>query len=130
MVAVERVLQRVHVAVGGQALDRGDLAAVGLGGQQRARLHRLAVEQHGAGAARRRVASHVGAGQPEGLSEEVHEERARLHIGFAWRPVHGDGDMRHGEPSFRTARPVRGRSVAPECSPGLTPIIREPPSAC
>jgi hypothetical protein len=31
---MERLLQGVHLSVGGHALDRGDLAAVGLDGQQ------------------------------------------------------------------------------------------------
>src|SRR3990172_10740368 len=38
VVAVKGVLQRVHLPVSGHALDRGDLAAVGLGGEHRARL--------------------------------------------------------------------------------------------
>ena len=65
VVLLERLLHRVQLAVGGQALDGGDLGAVGLDGEHRARLHRLAVEQHGARAARRRVAADVGAGEPE-----------------------------------------------------------------
>jgi hypothetical protein len=52
MVAVERVLQRMHGVAVGHALDRGDLATVGLGGDQRAGLHGFAVQEHGAAAAR------------------------------------------------------------------------------
>ena len=63
VVLVERLLHRVQLAVGGQALDRGDRGAVGLHGEHRARLHRLAVEVDGAGAARRRVAADVRAGE-------------------------------------------------------------------
>jgi len=47
----------------GQALDRRHLVPVGLDGEQRARLHRLAVEQHGARAARGGVAPDVRAGE-------------------------------------------------------------------
>ena len=49
------------VAVLGEALDGRHLVPVGLDGEQRARLDRLAVEQHRAGAARRRVAADVRA---------------------------------------------------------------------
>src|SRR4029450_946518 len=63
VVAVERVLDRMHLPVGGDPLDRGDLTTLGLEGEERARLHRLAVEQNGARAARRGVATDVG---PEG----------------------------------------------------------------
>ena len=52
--------------------------AVGLGGEHRARLHRLAVEQHGARAARRGVAADVGAGEAEHVAQVLHEQRAGL----------------------------------------------------
>jgi hypothetical protein len=38
-------------AIAGQTLDGGDLALVGAKGWDQARVHRLAVDQHGAGAA-------------------------------------------------------------------------------
>ena len=59
----ERLLQRVQVALGADALDRRDLGAVGLDGEHRAALHRLAVEVDGAGAAVGRVAADVRARQ-------------------------------------------------------------------
>ena len=93
---MERLLQRVELIAFRQSLDRRELAAVRLRGQQGARLHRLSVQEHRAGAAAGRVASDVGAGEPEGLAEEVHEERAGLDLGLTHRPVDGDGDGRHG----------------------------------
>ena len=62
---VERLLHRVQLAVRGEALDRRHLAAVGLHGEHRARLHRLAVEQHRARAAGGRVAADVRPLEPE-----------------------------------------------------------------
>jgi hypothetical protein len=55
----------MQVTTAGQALDRGDLGAVGLHGQDRAALHRVAVEVHRAGTAVGGVATDVGAGQSE-----------------------------------------------------------------
>ena len=103
----------------GHPLDRRELTAVRLRGQQRARLHRLPVQEHGAGAAARRVASDVRAGEPEGLAEEVHEERAGLDIGLSHRPVDGDRDVGHG---VLLLAPFWGLEVGagkqPECRPG------------
>jgi hypothetical protein len=92
---MERLLDRMELPVGGQGLDRRDLAPVGLGGQERARLHGLAVEKHGARPARRRIAADVGSGEADGLPEEVHEEGARLDIRRAHLAVDGDLYLRH-----------------------------------
>jgi hypothetical protein len=100
VVAAERFLERMERVPVREALDRGDLATVGLRREERAGLHRLAVEEHRARAAGRGVATDVRAGQSEGLPEEVHEERARLDVGLARHPVDGDGDVRHGRPPF------------------------------
>src|SRR6476659_2389949 len=124
VVAMERILERVQGPVRpGQRLDRRDLAAVRLDGEERAGLHRLAVEVHRARAAGRRVAPDVGSGESQLLPEEVDEERARLDIGLAPRPVDGDRDLRHevlllvgarcrvgGDPSTE----VENARVAPE----------------
>src|SRR5690349_9724531 len=103
-----------------QALDRGDLAAVGLHREHRARLHRLAVEVHGAGAAVAGVAAHVGPGHAEILADEVHEQKARFDFGLAHRAVDGHADLvhRHGQfpparwTALRSARPVRTRAIS------------------
>ena len=74
----------------GHALDRLDLAAVGLDGEHRARLGALAVDVDGAGAAVARVAADVGAGQAEDVAQEVDEQEPRLDVGLARLAVDGD----------------------------------------
>jgi hypothetical protein len=87
---VEALLHGRQGALGsGQTFDRGHLAAVGLRGEQRAGLHRRAVEEHGAGAAVRGVATDVGAGEAQVLTEVVDEQRARLDLVLRGRTVDG-----------------------------------------
>jgi hypothetical protein len=47
----ERLLHRMQRAIAGQTLDCGYLALVGAKGRDETRVDRLAVDQHGAGAA-------------------------------------------------------------------------------
>ena len=54
---------------------------------------RLAVEVDRAGAARRRVAADVGAGQAGLLTDVVDEQRARLDVVCVRRSVDADGDF-------------------------------------
>ena len=61
-------------------LDRRDLGAIGLDREHRARLDGVAVEVDGAGAAVRRVAADVGAGQPEVVAQSVDEQQAGLDL--------------------------------------------------
>ena len=61
VVVVERLLHGMQLAVRRETLDRRDLRAVGLDAEHRARLRRGAVDEHRAGAARRRVAADVRA---------------------------------------------------------------------
>src|SRR5262249_24416988 len=68
MVLLERALHWVRLAVRGKPLDRRDLVPVGLDRENVARLHRLSVEIHGAGAARGRVAPDIGACETELLA--------------------------------------------------------------
>ena len=74
VVGLERLLHRVQPAVVGEPLDRRDRVIVRLHREHRARLHRSAVEEHGACAAGRRVASHVRPREPEGVAHEVDEK--------------------------------------------------------
>jgi hypothetical protein len=73
VVFVEGLLHGVEVAVGGQALDGGDVGAVGLDGEHRAALDRLTVEEDGARPAGRGVTADLGARQTEHLSQVEHE---------------------------------------------------------
>ena len=77
----ERLLQRMQRAFLAHSLDRRDLGAVRLDGEQRAGLDRLAVEMHRARAAVGRVAADVRAGQPERLAQEVDQEQAGFDLG-------------------------------------------------
>ncbi len=77
---VEALLQRMERAVLGQPLDRRDLVPVRLDAEQRARLHRFAVEQHGAGTARRGVAADDRSGQVESLTQDVDEQLPRVEL--------------------------------------------------
>jgi hypothetical protein len=74
---MEALLDRIQLAVALEALDGHDLAAVGLHGQDGARLDGHAVEQHRARAAVRGVAADVRAGQPQVLAQEVDEQQPR-----------------------------------------------------
>ena len=92
----ERLLDRVQLAVGlGIALDRLDVGAVGLDGQDGARLDRDAVQQNRAGAALRRVAADVGAGQAKLFTDEIHQKLPRLDLAGVPRSVHGHRDGVH-----------------------------------
>src|SRR3954454_4821014 len=70
---LEPLLERVQAAGGSEALDGRDLAAVRLDGEVGAGLDRRAVDEHGAGAASRRVAADVDAGQT-GAPQPVDEQ--------------------------------------------------------
>jgi hypothetical protein len=96
---LEGPLDRVQGAVrAAEALDRGDRTAVRLGREYRARLHRDAIQCHGAGAALRSVAADVGAGEPEAVAEQVDEERATWDSSRTQGAVDRqlDGNLTHG----------------------------------
>ena len=81
MVFHEGLLHWVQCAVGiCHALDGSDLFAISLRGKDGAALDSLAVEMDGTGAARRRVAADVGAGEPGVFTDVVDEQRAWLDI--------------------------------------------------
>ena len=65
----KRLLHRMGAAVGRQTLDGGDGVAVGAEGRDQAAMHRLAVDQHGAGAAVAGVAAFLDAEMAE-LAQE------------------------------------------------------------
>src|SRR6476469_4610685 len=98
---VERLLHGVERVGSGQPLDGGDRGAVGLGRQHRARLHRLAVDEHRARPTARRVAADLGAGDPALLAQELHEQRARLDVVGLRPAVHAHRDP-HGRELLQT----------------------------
>ena len=90
---MEGLLHGVEVVDLADALDRRHLVAVGLDGEDGARLHRLAVEEDGAGAARGRVAADHRARQPELLAQVVDEELSRLDLRRVALAVDRDRDL-------------------------------------
>ena len=79
-----------------------DVAAVGLHGEHDAGAHRLAVEEHRAGAADAVLAADVRAGQTQLVPQEVAEQKARL-----------DGRARRRWPLTVTAMGCTGRLYDP-----------------
>jgi hypothetical protein len=75
-----------------QALQGGHGRAVRLDGQDRARLHRAAVEVDRARTALGGVAPDMDAGDAEVLPQEVDQPRSGLHLRLPLLTVHGHGD--------------------------------------
>ena len=117
VLADDRVYFAGHaVAVARQAFDRGDVGAVGLHREHGARLHRLAVDQHGARAADAGFAADVRAGQAQGVAQEVNEQQTGLDDVIARRVVDPDADRNGhgttsegGHPTASSRRTQRGR---------------------
>src|SRR5437867_305550 len=85
-----------YIAAPGDALDRGDARAIRLNREQRARLYGHAVDMYRAGSALARVASDVGAGQPQVRTQELGQALAgidfRLDQGAVYNQLHGVAD--------------------------------------
>ena len=91
-VAEEGPLQAVQPAVPGKALHGLHGAPGSLGQRHHAAAHLLAVEQHRAGAAVARVATHLGAGEPEIVAERIGEATQRWRRDRDRPPVHSEGN--------------------------------------
>src|SRR2546423_737083 len=76
----EAHLHGVELSVLLHVLDGAHLVAASHRGEHGARLHGLAVHEHGAGAAVAGVAAPVGAGEAQVLAQEVDEQQARLDL--------------------------------------------------
>ena len=111
-VARERLrdaLERVALA---EALDGGHLAPVGLGGEIGAGADRLAVHQHGAGAADLDVARALRTGEPQAVAQDVEQQLVRFDLDRRAAPLRRDLDAH--EPSC----PSRGGPwLAPHAAP-------------
>src|SRR5437870_5138276 len=86
-------MQRVARAVS-EALHGLDLVAVRLDGEHEAGADRLAVQQHGAGAAHPVLASNVRSGEAQVVAQEVGEEQPRLHRALVAHAIDGDHQRR------------------------------------
>src|SRR3954467_13481614 len=110
------------------AFDCEDVGAVMTDREREAGVDALAVDENGAGAALAAVASLLGSGQVEALTQEIEQRDARIvEDEVAPRTVHGEADgvvhtrLRSGiDMSDRAARHRRGRRryAPPEHHPG------------
>ena len=102
----------VSRAAAGEPLDRDDLGAVDLRGEEEARAHGHSVELHRARAADAVLAADVRPGEAEAVSEEVGEEEARLDVLAVATAVDGDVDGDHAARSraCATTRSTRTRT--------------------
>ena len=83
----EAFLERMQRAVLGRCPSTVMISCPGLDGEHRARLHRAAVQEDGAGPAVRRVAPDVGAGQPQRLPDEMDKQEPGLDVSFVFFPL-------------------------------------------
>ena len=125
----ERLLHRRQRAVRlGQALDGGDLRAVGADREQEAGADRGAVQQDRAGAAHPVLAAHVGAGQPQVVAEAVgqqppgrHPDPAAAPLTVSCRALLAVGRAVLGRPAHRPAPSPRARRGPPAAPRGQDP---------
>ncbi len=97
-------------AVPGEALDGADLAPLGLDREHQAGAHRVAVDQHGAGAADAVLAAEMGAGEAAVLAERVGERAPRLDRDRVRRAVHRERDRPPGHAAaFLSAARIAAR---------------------
>ena len=95
MLLPETFLQGMKLTVLGEALDGGDVGAVGLDRQDRAGLHRQPVHMNGARTALAGVAPDVGPREPQHVPQIVDEEQPGLYLAGVLGPVDGYGDAGH-----------------------------------
>ena len=90
VVVLKRLLDGVERAVRGcLTFNGGNLRALRLDRQHCAGLYRLAVHMDDTGTALARVTAHMGAGEPEVLAQELHQQRAAFDLTFGRLAVHG-----------------------------------------
>ena len=71
-------LQRMELLALGQAFDGRDLTTFDKSGERKARLHALAVHQHGAGAALAKATALLRAREMQVLAQGIEQRRARI----------------------------------------------------
>src|SRR5262245_58185798 len=112
LVLDEGLLHRVQlVSPRADPFDRRDLLPVDVGGEDAARLHRLAVQHHGARTAASRSAPDVRPRQPQHIPQHVGEDHAGVHLDAVGLVVHGHLDWSlHGSVlSAQRVRPAAAR---------------------
>src|SRR5579859_1818490 len=109
----ESLLDGVQLIAVGHALDGREVAAVGLDGEHRAALDRLAVHVDRARAALAGVAADVRSGQAYDIPEVVHEQQSRFDLVLVLTPVDGDSDLvLHPAPSWLAGGALEARAAA------------------
>jgi hypothetical protein len=93
MLAKRRQQRMPHLTGPAQAREGGNGCAVRLDGQDRARLHRAAVQVHRARAALGGVAADMHTSDAEVLSQEVHQPPPSLDLGLPPLTIHGESDL-------------------------------------
>ena len=106
---VERLLHRRQALGLAEALDRRDLGAVDGGDRGQARAARLAVDEHGAGAAAALLAAGLRARDVELLAEDAQERRERRARDLVLDPV--DGQVHAGLQLFERLTDEEGQDV-------------------
>ena len=93
VILAERLLHRMQRTVRRrQPFDREHVGAFELQRQHGAGFDRLAVDVNDAGAALRRVAADMRAGEPQILAQKLHQQRARIDVGGDGFAVHRQGN--------------------------------------
>ena len=119
MILIEGVLQRMQVAVRGQAFDCRHLRTITFQGEKGAALDRLPVHVHDAGSALAGVAAYMGAREPQPLAEEIDEQGSAFDVVADGISIHDHGYGGHG---FLLLQPVIDGRQVPPC-PGLDPSL-------
>jgi hypothetical protein len=101
VIFAECLLHRVQLAVLRQPLDGEHALAFRFPGEHRAGLHRLAVDMDDAGAALRRIAADMRAGETQALTQVLDQQCTGISVGGDGFAVHRHGDRGHGPSSSR-----------------------------
>ena len=120
----ERALQRRQRALVAEALDRRDLAAIGLGGEQDAREHRAPVDEHRAGAAGALGAGDLRAREAGLVAQHLRERRALGSACAPLAPVERERDLAHASTvsawAWLSSRHTRPRPTRSGGAPGTS----------
>jgi hypothetical protein len=94
------LLQRREVMVVGESFDRHDLAALGLHREHQTRAHRCVIDNDGAGAAHTMLATNMGSGEAEHMTQAIRQRHPRLDFDLDFFAVDFKSDW-HARPWMR-----------------------------
>jgi hypothetical protein len=83
-------LHRMQFAIVAQPFDRGDLGALRLDGQDRASLNGASIQMHGTGAALSGIATHVGSGEMQLITDQLDQKGPGINVDLNGTPIHGE----------------------------------------